>query len=198
ILDVRPAAAFGNAHIPGAINIGLGGQFASWAGSLIAADTVIVIVADDLAGVDEAVMRLARVGIENVKGHLGGGMYGWDKAGLAIATIPQIPVDELRRRMDEQSHLQIVDVRRPAEYASGHVPEAVSAPLAHLDTKAEQLDLEQPTVVICASGYRSSAATSLLARRGFKSLFNVVGGTIGWINAGYPVEQPQASAEENK
>ena len=198
ILDVRPAAAFGNAHIPGAINIGLSGQFASWAGSLIAADTPVVIVADDLAGVDEAVMRLARVGIENVKGYLGGGMYEWDRAGLATDAIWQMPVDELRRRIDEQHDLQIIDVRRPAEYKSGHVPGALSAPLSHLDKEAERLDPQRPTAVVCASGYRSSAATSLLAKRGFKNLFNVVGGTSGWISAGYPVEQPRAAALESK
>ncbi|HEY7914537.1 MAG TPA: rhodanese-like domain-containing protein [Blastocatellia bacterium] len=188
VLDVRPAAAFGNAHVPGAINIGLGGQFASWAGSLIAADAPKVIVADDLAGVDEAVMRLARVGMENVKGYLGGGMYAWDRAGLETESIQQMPVDELRSRIDEQGDLQILDVRRPAEYESGHVPGAVSLPLNRLDSDARELDPERPTAVVCASGYRSSAATSMLARRGFKELFNVVGGTNGWISAGYRVE----------
>jgi len=198
ILDVRSAAAFGNAHIPDAINIGLGGQFASWAGSLIAADTPIVIVTDEIAGVDEAVTRLARVGIEKVKGYLGGGMYGWDKAGLASEAIPQMPIDELRSRMDEQTDLQIVDVRRPVEYASGHVPRAVSAPLVHLDKEVVHLDPQQPTAVICATGYRSSAATSLLAKRGFKNLFNIVGGTSAWINAGHPVEQPQAAPTQKE
>lgn len=190
VLDVRTAAAFGNAHIPGAINIGLGGQFASWAGSLIAADAAIVLVADDAAGVDEAVTRLARVGIEQVKGHLGGGMYAWDKVGLATETISQMPVDELRGRIDEHTDLQIVDVRRPVEYASGHVPGAVNAPLAQLEKEAARFNPDKPTAVICASGYRSSSAASLFAKRGFKQLFNIVGGTSGWINAGYPLEQP--------
>jgi rhodanese-related sulfurtransferase len=198
ILDVRPAAAFGNGHISGAINIGLGGQFASWAGSLISADSPLVIVADDLAGVDEAVMRLARVGIEKVKGYLSGGMYEWDKAELATASIPQMPVDELHNRMTEQTDLQIIDVRRPAEYADGHVPGAASVPLAQLEKESGGLDRQRPTAIICASGYRSSAATSLLARRGFTDLFNVVGGTSGWIGAGYPVEQTQTEAVENQ
>ena len=125
-------------------------------------------------------------------------MYAWDKAGLASEGIPQMPVDELRSRIDEQSDLQIVDVRRPVEFASGHVPRAVSAPLAHLDKEVAHLDPERPTAVVCASGYRSSAATSLLAKRGFKNLFNIVGGTSAWINAGYPVEQPQAATTEKE
>jgi glyoxylase-like metal-dependent hydrolase (beta-lactamase superfamily II)/rhodanese-related sulfurtransferase len=198
ILDVRPAAKFGAGHIPGAINIGLGGQFASWAGSLIALETPIIIAAEEVTQVDEAVTRLARVGIESVKGFLSGGMSAWMNAGLETATIAQMPVDELLHQIEEQQDLQIVDVRQPGEYNSGHVPQALSAPLAHLEEQISQLDPSRPTAVICAGGYRSSAATGILARHGFKKLFNVVGGTSGWINAGYPVETPGASATNNR
>jgi rhodanese-related sulfurtransferase len=188
ILDLRPAAAYGNGHVPAAINIGLGGQFASWAGTLIAHETPIVLVADDDAAVDEAVTRLARVGIESVKGFLGGGMYAWDQAGLTTATTPQMPVDELRLCIQENSGLQILDVRRPAEHKAGHVPGAINIPLAHLEQDIGRLDSTRPTAVICASGYRSSAATCILERHAVGQIFNVVGGTNGWINAGYPVE----------
>jgi glyoxylase-like metal-dependent hydrolase (beta-lactamase superfamily II)/rhodanese-related sulfurtransferase len=193
ILDVRPAASFGNGHVPGALNIGLSGQFASWAGTLIPGDAPIVVVADELAQVDEAVVRLARVGLENVKGYLGGGMYAWDKAGFESESIKQIPVDELRARLEEKSDLQLIDVRRPGEYKSGHAPGARSAQLADLEKLAAQFDPSRTTAIICASGYRSSIATSLLERRGFKNLFNVMGGTNAWINSGYPVEQTAAA-----
>lgn len=193
ILDVRTAAGFGNAHVPGAINIGLSGQFASWAGTLIQAGTPIVIVADELAQVDEAVTRLARVGIESVKGYLSGGMYAWDRAGFEAATIAQIPVDELRAWLEEKTDLQLIDVRRSGEYNSGHAPQAQNAQLADLEKVVGKFDPSRLTAVICASGYRSSMAVSLLERRGFKNLFNVVGGTTAWINAGFPVEQPTAS-----
>ena len=196
ILDARAAAAFGNGHIPGAMNIGLGGQFASWAGTLIPLGTPIVIVADDLAEVDEAVMRLARVGIESVKGFLGGGMYAWDQAGLETAAIAQMPVDELNSRIKEGADLQIIDVRRPAEYDSGHAPGAVSAQLAYLKMLASQFDPERPAAAICASGYRSSIATSILERLGFRDLFNIVGGTNAWINAGYKVEEQKSAAAD--
>ena len=191
ILDIRSAAAFGNAHIPGAINIGLGGQFASWSGSLIPIGTPILLVADDPGAIDEAVTRLARVGIETVKGYLAGGMYAWAAAGLQSEQIAQIPVDELRSRIQEEPDLRIVDVRRPAEYASGHVPGAMNAPLPHINEYAERLEAERLTAIICASGYRSSAATSLLARRRCKNLFNVVGGTSAWVSAGYPLEHAE-------
>jgi hydroxyacylglutathione hydrolase len=190
VLDVRGSATYGNGHVPGAINIGLGGQFATWAGTLLPIGTPLIIVADELGSVDEAVTRLARVGVESVKGFLSGGMYAWDQAGLKSAITPQMPPDELRQRLEEKDELQIVDVRRPGEYAAGHAPRAINVTLAHLDRELSTLDRARPTAVICASGYRSSAATSILERHGFSQVFNVVGGTNGWINAGYEVERP--------
>ena len=190
VLDVRAAAEFGAGHVPSAINIGLGGQFASWAGTLISVGTPLILVAEDDGKVDEAVMRLARVGHESVKGFLAGGMEAWKREGLETATIKQISVDELRELLKEEHELQVLDVRRPAEYRSGHVPSAVSAPLApQLETNTLPFDTKRALAIICAGGYRSSAATSLLERRGFCNLFNVTGGTSAWISAGHPVEE---------
>jgi hydroxyacylglutathione hydrolase len=190
LLDVRAAADFGADHVPGSINIGLGGQFAIWAGSLIPLTAAIVLIADTGAQVDEAVVRLARVGIENVKGYLNGGIQSWRDAGFPVAVIPQVSVAELKEQM-ANSDLQIVDVRRPGEYVNGHVPSAMNAPLASLEKSLGPLPLEKDkvTAVICAGGYRSSAAASLLQQKGFSNLLNVSGGTGAWVNAGYPVEQ---------
>src|SRR5262249_21719453 len=132
ILDVRPAAEFGAGHVPGSLNIGLGGQFASWAGCLIPLTSPILIIAESEEKVAEAQMRLARVGLENVKGYLGGGIYEWHQAGLDVATVPQISVAELKDFIDHEDDLQLIDVRRPAEYESGHAPGAITAPLAKL------------------------------------------------------------------
>jgi hydroxyacylglutathione hydrolase len=189
ILDVRTATDFGSGFIPGAMNIGLGGQFASWAGTLIPFGTPIVLVADDEAKIDEAVTRLARVGIESVKGYLHGGMNAWRAEGLPESEVRQITVDDLRRMLGERADLQVIDVRRPGEYADGHVPGAVSLPLGpDLSERAAGLNHRRPTAVICAGGYRSSAATSLLAPRGFTELLNVTGGTGAWVSSGFPVE----------
>ena len=192
VLDVRSAREFGAGHIPGSLNIGLGGQFASWAGILIPMGTPIVIVAESDENVDEAVMRLARVGIETVVGYLHGGIGAWREAGLGMAHLTQITVDDLHNLIEKGSELQIVDVRRPPEYESGHVPHALHSPLATLQLNLQNLTLDpaKPTAVICAGGYRSSAATSILKQHGFKKLLNVTGGTGGWIDAGYPVEKP--------
>jgi hydroxyacylglutathione hydrolase len=190
VLDVRAGEEFGAGHVPGALNVGLGGQFASWAGSLVAPDAPVIVVAEADEQIDEAVKRLARVGLENVKGYLRGGMLAWVEAGLAQSRIPQITVGELRELLWANPDLQVVDVRRSAEYASGHVPRAASAPLSsHLDESLSQLNPELPTAVICAGGYRSSAAASILSGRGFRQLLNVAGGTVAWASAGFPIEQ---------
>lgn len=190
ILDVRSAADFGAGHVPDAINIGLNGQFAMWAGSLIPLKTPIVIVADSEQQVDEAVTRLARVGIESVNGYLDGGMLSWHEAGLETGTVPQITVDDLNRLLETETQLQVIDVRRPPEYESGHVPRAMAAPLSILSERVSSLGLNtaKPTAVICAGGYRSSAASSILERNGFTDLLNVTGGTSAWINRGFAVE----------
>lgn len=192
LLDVRSAADFGACHVPGSVNIGLGGQFAMWAGSLIPLNAAIVVIADTAAQVDESVVRLARVGIENVKGYLEGGVENWRRAGFPIESIAQVSVNELKEKLATTADLQVVDVRRPAEYGDGHVPRALNAPLATLNRVAAELPFakDKPTAVICAGGYRSSAAASLLEKFGFTNLLNVSGGTGAWINAGYPVETP--------
>jgi glyoxylase-like metal-dependent hydrolase (beta-lactamase superfamily II)/rhodanese-related sulfurtransferase len=190
ILDVRAAGEFGAGHIPGSINIGLGGQFAIWAGTLIPIGTPIVIVAESEERAQEAVTRLARVGHESVKGYLADGIAAWNKAGLELASLPQITVDELNELLSNPASLQIVDVRRPPEYASGHVPDAIHASLSDLQKNFSSLELDsnKPTAVICAGGYRSSAASSILEQQGFSNLLNVTGGTSAWVAAGYKVE----------
>jgi hydroxyacylglutathione hydrolase len=187
ILDVRNGPAFASGHIPGSLNLGLSGQFASWAGNLLDPSTPIIIVTEDEAGVNEAVTRLARVGIEGVTGYLGGGLYAWNEAGLEMASIPQMPVDELHERIEEEQGIQIIDVRHPMEYDSGHIPGAINIDLSRLADRVSEIDPRRPAVIVCAGGYRSIAAASLLARTGFPKLFNITGGTNAWIQGGHPV-----------
>src|SRR5262249_46286641 len=158
----------------------------------------IVIVADDESKVIETVTRLARVGIENVKGYLAGGMDAWRGAGLDMEVITQISVDDLRQLVLSQNDLQVIDVRQPGEYNSGHVPSAVNKPLARVGEHDPMLNRDRQTAVICAGGYRSSAASSVLARQGFKNLLNVLGGTGAWIKAGYPVEESASATNSGR
>jgi glyoxylase-like metal-dependent hydrolase (beta-lactamase superfamily II)/rhodanese-related sulfurtransferase len=193
VLDTRANVEFGAGHVPGALNVGLGGQFASWAGTLLDPARPILVVAADEARVAEAVMRLARVGLEDVSGSLAGGMDAWRASGRPVATVEQISVDDLRGLIASERRLQVVDVRRPGEYAGGHVPGAIPAPLDRLEQEAGRLDPSRPTAVICAGGYRSSAATSLLAAHGFRDLRNVLGGTAAWIERGHPMEAAETA-----
>jgi hydroxyacylglutathione hydrolase len=183
LLDVRPAAAFGAGHVPGSAHIGLGGQFASWAGTMLPPGSPIVLVTEDEGQVAEAQVRLARVGLEAVVGFLEGGVAAWDAAGLPLAKTEQVGVDELAARIAEGGAGQIVDVRRPGEWAAGHIASAVHIPLNEIVTRAGEIDRSRPIHLICASGYRSSIASSLLERAGLRAPINVVGGMTAW-NAG--------------
>ncbi|MGH7757445.1 MAG: MBL fold metallo-hydrolase, partial [Vulcanimicrobiaceae bacterium] len=147
-LDVRPSERYGPRHIPGSLNIGLDGQFASWAGALIPLETPIVIVADDEAGVDEATLRLARVGFASATGYLTGGIDAWAAEGRPTAAIPQISIDEFVARLGDGEACQVIDVRRPPEFQAGHAAGAVSIPLAELTQAVAHLDRQRPTIVV--------------------------------------------------
>lgn len=187
ILDTRPAAQFGAGHVPGSLHIGLSGQFASWAGALISPRSPIVFIAEDEEQIREARTRLARVGIESVAGYLAGGILSWHDAGLPIATTEQIGVEELDARIREGGSGKVLDVRRPGEWQAGHIPSALHVPLDVLADDAAALPKDQPLAVICAGGFRSSIATSILEQQGFTKITNVVGGMAAWQNANLEV-----------
>ncbi len=194
-LDVREAADFAAGHVLGSLNLGLRGQFAPWAGALLNEAFAILLVTDEGAG--EALTRLARVGIETVVGHLEGGAEAWQRSGRPLATLPQITVSELHDWLaGERRETLVVDVRRAGEWRAGHVPGAVHLPLERVATGADHLPRGRPTAVVCAGGYRSSAAASLLLRAGFDDLYNVVGGTAAWVAAGFPRSGPLDASSE--
>lgn len=193
VLDIRSATEYATGHIKGSLNIGLGGQFASWAGTLIKLGTPIILLANDAAQVDESVMRLARVGIESVLGYVENGLQLSNGASLEIAQSSVISVDELKRALDAGENLLVLDVRRPGEYDAGHVPNAINIPLSELPASMSNIPGDCPLAVICASGYRSSIAQSVLERGNFRISTNVLGGTTAWKNAGYGVQQLEAT-----
>lgn len=166
ILDTRPAIEFASAHIPGSIHIGLGGQFASWAARILGLDSRIIL----LVGEEEARMRLARVGAENVVG------YAPLDAGFALDYTPQISALELAVEKERT----VIDVREPGEFQAGAIPGAVNIPLSHLAARSAELDHDKLLVVNCKGGYRSSIAASLLRRAGFRDIANLTGGYDAW------------------
>ena len=189
LLDVREAGEFLGRHVPGAINIGLDGQLASWAGTLLDPDRPLVVMAGDAGGVEQALLRLSRVGLDRVAGILEGGIEGWTAAGRECTTLADWSVEQLDERLGDEA-LQVIDVRRPAEYAAGRIPGAINEPLAGLEAAAGRLDRTRPTALICESGYRSSTASSVLERSGFEAIHNVSGGYDAWQAAGLELERP--------
>lgn len=183
VLDIRLNSEYGAGHAPNSINIGLGGQFASWAGTMIPIGTQIAIVAESHNQVDEAFTRLARVGHESVVGYIFITDYTAEKK-----QIEQVPVEEVYELTQTEKHLQFVDVRRPAEHASVHAVRTLNIPLNKLAVDFEKLDPTVPTYVICQSGYRSSLGTGILENAGFRKVYNVTGGTSAWIGAALETE----------
>jgi hydroxyacylglutathione hydrolase len=183
VLDTRPSIEFGPAHIPESVHISLTGQYASWAGIVLGLDKEILIVAEDEEKAAESRLRLARVGIERVKGYLDGGIVAWILGGSPVAQTPQISVEELHAMRQE---VQIVDVRRPGEWQSGHIQDAIHVPLDKLRSQLGVLDRSRPIAVHCKSGYRSSIGASLLEGAGFQQVMNVTGGFDAWLACKLP------------
>jgi len=191
VLDVRSGEQFAAGHVPGSINIALSGQFASWAGTLLGLSVRPVLIANSPEQVAEARMRLARVGIEEVRGYLGGGVEAWRNAGLPFAELPQINVQALDER-SRAAQTSVLDVRREPEWQAGHIEGAVWWPLDNFKVSAPEIDRSAPIAVHCKSGYRSMIACSLLQRAGFRNVTNVIGGFDAWLQAKLPVESGSA------
>ncbi len=177
ILDTRHQDRFMQGFIPGAINIGLNGRFAEWAGSLLPFTQPIVLVTE-VGYEKESVIRLSRVGLDNVVGYLSGGFEAWQNAGETIDLIIDVEADELAMDLPFDENLVIVDVRRETEYANEHVKEATNIPLDQLTDPGSMANLDDHhnIYIHCASGYRSVIAASMIKRQGIHNIRNVVGG----------------------
>jgi len=177
ILDSRNATVFTQGFVPGSISIGLEGRFAEWAGSILPFDKPMVLVTE--AGKEkETVIRLARVGFDNMKGCLSGGFEAWKNAGEPIDMIIDVEADELVMDLPHDPNLVVVDVRKPTEFADGHLPDAVNLPLQEMNNiiHLTQFEDTQNLYIHCAGGYRSVIASSLLKKQGIDNLRNVLGG----------------------
>lgn len=184
-LDVRPPSDFAKGHVPGSINIALSGQFASWAGSVIGLTARPVLIADNDEQLSEARLRLARVGIEDARGFLEGGIAGWKEAGMPVGTLQEISVDQLSAWLGSRE-ATLIDVRREGEWKAGHIEGAVWSPLDTLTRNLPVLDRNRRIAVQCKSGYRSAIACSVLQKAGFRNVVNVLGGLDAWQAAKLP------------
>lgn len=189
VLDCRAPEAFGGGHIPGAFNVGLSSAFPTWAGTVLPADTPILLILDRPAELWEVIWHLLRIGYDLPLGWLAGGMSAWRTSGGELDFVPQWTVTDLHQRMRTERDLMVLDVRQPAEWHSGHVPGARHISGGELPDRAAEIPLDRPTAVYCGSGYRSSVATSVLKHTGHKHVVNILGGFLAWKRRNLPVKQ---------
>jgi hydroxyacylglutathione hydrolase len=189
ILDTRDPAEFAAAHLRGSINIGLGGQYATWAGTVLSREHPIVIIANP-GREYEAAMRLGRIGFDHVAGYLENGLQSLEpRPELTISTerlSAQVAVGRVAAG-GERAPL-LVDVRTPHERQQRRIAGSVGIPLTHLDERFSELPADRPLLVYCAGGYRSSIAASVLQRRGFTQVSEIAGGIAAWDAEKLPLE----------
>ena len=179
VLDTRDTAEFAAGHLRGAVNIGLGGRFAEYAGDVIQPGRDVVLVTDPGHEL-EAKVRLARIGLDHVVGSLEAPLAALASAPEAATRSSRLTTVELADRLDHLDDVQLVDVRNPSETAGGTIGGAATIPLARLTARLGELDPSRPTVAYCASGYRSSIAASVLAATGFADVSDLLGGYNAW------------------
>ena len=186
VLDTRDAGDFAAAHLAGSINIGLGGQYATWAGTILSRDRPIIIIADP-GREHEAATRLGRIGFDHIVGYLQNGLHSLESRRDLTATTERVSPALAAERLATREPL-MVDVRTPGERERSFVAGSVSIPLNHLTERLQELPADRPLLVYCAGGYRSSIAASLLLQKGFTQVSELAGGLAAWETAHLPTE----------
>lgn len=194
LLDTRSKDAYVQAHVPGSVHLEADDQLSNRIGFVFPPDAPMILLLDNPADYEHVVYSLARVGYENVVGYLSEGLDVWERMGLPLTAgdVKDIEPRELHDIMQTCSNGDcpvVVDVREPWEYKQGHVPGAILIPLGQLSGRVAELNTERPVAVICASGSRSQSAAALLGQKGFKTIYNVVGGTGAWMYDNLPLSR---------
>ena len=186
VLDVREAAEFAKGHLKGSINIGLGGQYATWAGTVLDREKPIVIVAEP-GRETEAATRLGRIGFDAVKGYLKGGMAALANSAEMVVRTERISVLIAAEEIAGEDAPVVLDVRTAKEWSEKHVEGSVNVPLNHLQERMAEVPRGRRIAIMCAGGYRSSIAASLLHQEGITNLEEMAGGLAAWEAAQLPV-----------
>jgi glyoxylase-like metal-dependent hydrolase (beta-lactamase superfamily II) len=192
LLDTREAGEFASAHVAGSINIGLGGQYATWAGTVLQHDKPIVIIADP-GRENESAMRLGRIGFDRIAGYLADGLRSLETRPDLTVRTDRISAPLAADRLAASDAPLAIDVRTPTERSAKHIAGSVHVPLSRLSDHLAELPRERPLLVFCAGGYRSSIAASLLQRGGFTQVSEIAGGITAWEAAQLPVVTPPAN-----
>lgn len=186
ILDVRDSAEYAKGHIAGSINIGLGGQYATWAGTVLDRTRPILIVAEP-GREEEAALRLGRIGFDHVKGYLKNGMGALAERQDLVWSTERVSAATLAEELASPHPPLVIDIRAPREWSAKHLADSVNIPLTHLQERIEEIPRGQRIAVHCAGGYRSSIAASILNQYGITNLTELAGGITAWEAARFPV-----------
>ncbi|MCA9935520.1 MAG: MBL fold metallo-hydrolase [Ardenticatenaceae bacterium] len=194
MLDLRSKAEFVQRHVPGAVHLEADNQLSNRIGYVLPPHIPIVLVVADEAQYREAVYSLARVGYEKVLGYLADSLEAWEALGLPVTSgdIQDIDAHELNNLITNGNGDRpvVVDVRESWEFQSGHIPDALSIPLGQISARLGEIEKNgRPIAVVCATGNRSQSAAALLGRNGYETVYNLVGGTSGWMMAGLPISR---------
>jgi rhodanese-related sulfurtransferase len=179
VIDTRDAIDFSGAHLKAALQIGIDGKYATWAGTMLDKELPIVVIADD-SRVYESIMRLGRIGFDHVAGYLRDGMNALQDRPELIETTHRITA----AAVEDLDDPLVLDVRTPTEWDNGHIEGSRNMPLNQLSSRLDELPGDRPIVVHCAGGYRSTIAVSLLQNQGFENVFDLVGGYKAWVGSG--------------
>jgi len=193
VLDTRDPAEFAASHLAGSINIGLGGQFATWAGTVLDRANPIVIIATP-GRETEAALRLGRIGFDHVVGYLQDGLQSLESRPDLTARTERLAAPFAAELLSSSAPPLLLDIRAPREREQKRIANSTAIPLNHLTEQLEQLPRDRPLLVYCAGGYRSSIAASLLQRSGFPQVSEIAGGIAAWEAAKLPVQTTQARA----
>ncbi|HWB54715.1 MAG TPA: rhodanese-like domain-containing protein, partial [Tepidisphaeraceae bacterium] len=192
ILDTRDPAEFAAAHLKGSINIGLGGQFATWAGTILNREHPIVVIAAP-GRETEAATRLGRIGFDNVAGYVKDGLHAIDARPDLTVRTDRLSAPFANESLSSPNPPVAVDVRSPKERSQKYIAGSVSVPLNHLNENIVKIPKDRPLLVYCAGGYRSSIAASLLQLHGFDNVREIAGGIAAWEAAKLPMQVNQVS-----
>ena len=193
LLDVREPADFAQGHLVDSINIGLTGQYATWAGTVLSRDRPIVIIAEP-GREEEAATRLGRIGFDDVAGYLEGGMQRLEERPDLLVRTERASAVAVAKELASPAPPLVLDVRTAGEWERKHIEGSVNVPLNHLQARLPELPRGGRMLVHCAGGYRSSIAVSLLQRHGFERLIELIGGMAAWEAAKLPVEGASVEA----